>query len=122
MEITMIRYSRPLALMAIFLFSSATSAATFTAGTYSNGEYSMRFDADGHFHVTAGKDKSVDGTYTTQGDEIKLTDVSGNIACEKDIVGKFKWTYTDTSLKFEMIDDKCSERADDLTAQPWKKQ
>ena len=118
----MIRYPFLLALVAMFLCSSAASAATFSAGTYSSGSYSMRFDANGHFHVDAGKDNSVDGTYTTKNDEIDFKDISGSMACEKDVVGKFRWNITDNVLKFEKIEDKCAERSDDLTSQAWKKQ
>ena len=70
-----------------------------------------------------GKDNSVDGTYKTQGDEITLTDVSGKMACaKKTATGKYKWSYADNAITFTKVDDDCSDRSGDLTAQPWKKQ
>ena len=107
----------------IFLSPSFAFAATFPSGTYTGGQDTVRFDSDGHFHVAAGKDNSVEGTYTASGDEITFTDVSGNMACVgKTAIGQYKWTYADNALTFNKVKDDCNDRSGDLTAQPWKKQ
>ena len=119
----MIRFTRPVVASAVALFSSLAAAASFPTGTFSAGQASVRFDADGHFHVVAGKEDSVDGTYKTSGDEITLTDVSGNMACAKEnATGQYKWSYANNAITFTKIKDDCDDRSGDVTAQPWKKQ
>jgi hypothetical protein len=119
----MIRYARIVLFSAISLSASFGFAANFPTGTFTGGQDTVRFDANGHFHVAAGKDNSVDGTYKTQGSEITFTDVSGTMACAKDMAsGKYKWSYADNAIAFTKVDDACSDRSGDLTAQPWRKQ
>jgi len=118
----MIRCTRLAAFSTILLFSSFALAASFPTGTYTGGQDTVRFDPDGHFHVAAGKDNSVEGTYATHGDEITFTDVSGSMACDKiHAVGKYKWSYADNAITFTKFDDDCADRSGDVTAQPWKK-
>jgi hypothetical protein len=119
----MIRYTRLVTFTTLLVSCSFAFAANFPTGTYTGGQDTVRFEADGHFKVTAGKDNSVAGTYKTQGDEITFTDVSGNMACDKKMVtGKYKWSYAGNAITFTKVDDECTDRSGDLTAQPWKKQ
>jgi hypothetical protein len=119
----MIRFTRPVLAAAVALFSSVAAAASFPTGTFTAGQATFRFDADGRFHVAAGQDGTVDGTYKTSGDEITLTDVSGNMACAKEnAIGRYKWSYAADAITFTKIKDDCDDRSGDVTAQPWKKQ
>jgi META domain len=119
----MIRYSR-LACSAMLFVTSFAFGAAFPTGTFviAGGQATVRFGADGRFHVAAGSD-SVDGTYSATGDQITLTDVSGTMACADTMkVGQYKWSYADNAITFTKVKDVCDERSGDLTAQPWKKQ
>lgn len=97
------------------LSQGVTAASTEPDGTYSAGQASLRFDGHGGLQVRQGEKPVVNARYTIAGDEITLIDESGPFACEAaQSRGVYRWTLTNDTLKFAVINDPCEGRAGDL--------
>jgi hypothetical protein len=74
-----------------------------------------------HFDLNTCTNSSPDGllvssTFTEEGNVFKIQDVSGPAACSSSIVGTYKFTIFDsTSLRFTLVSDACTGRANSLT-------
>ena len=111
-----------LAFNATLTTSLAVAASNFPVGDYAAGEIVMHFDASGHVRLTQGKQVLVDGDFTVDGNNIRLTDKSGPMACAKgEETGVYRWTLDHDALTLAKIDDKCEGRSGDIVAQPWKR-
>ena len=98
------------------------AAPTFPAGKYKAGEISIQFDGRGHVKVSQGDRALVDGEYTTNADQLKLTDKSGPMACPKDEqTGTYRWKYESGTLTLSIVEDRCDGRSGDLTGRQWKR-
>ncbi len=87
---------------------------TFPMGEYIDNEgHINNFMSDGRFNL-----KLPDGTlliknghYSIDGDIIILTETE---ICPP-VDGKYRWTYIDDELLFELIEDGCTDRASTIT-------
>ena len=61
----------------------------------------------------------VSGTYLIENNTIQFTDNEGPMACQKEMVGKYKFTLQNDEFKLELIEDKCTGRPQ-MAAVPWK--
>jgi hypothetical protein len=94
----------------------------FPAGEYAAGKIALTFDANGHMRLNGdGAGLLVDGEFTAHGDQIRLTDKSGPMACPAAQTGIYRWSYADQALTFTKIEDACDGRSGDLVAHPWKR-
>ncbi len=98
----------------VFVFAQTK----FPTGTYSSGEFSIIFNADGTHSVNMNGEVVVKGNYVITENVISLTDKEGQAACEG--TGKYKWKVQENSLGFEKIEDTCDGRAAALS-QTWVK-
>jgi len=85
----------------------------FPIGAYSIAGLTWKFKADGSYSI-AGIDANEQGVFTVTGNKISLT---GN--CCGDMTGIYTWTYDDTALKFELINDDCTTRAGIVANGKW---
>lgn len=90
-----------------------------------SGYYAVRLGDDGTYSIAwfgtnldqlrAGESGmgGVDGTYTTDGNRITITDVEGFAACtEADgVTGVYRFTLDGNQLRFATVDDTCKARA-----------
>jgi hypothetical protein len=99
------------------------AAPAFPTGKYKAGEISIQFDDRGHVKVSQGDRALVDGEYTTNADQLKLTDKSGPMACPKDEeTGTYRWKYQGSTLTLSKVEDRCDGRSGDLSGREWKKE
>lgn len=97
----------------------ALAASALPAGDYAAGPISLRFDGRGGLQVRESERVLVSGRYVVAGDRITLTDESGPMACaDKQSRGVYRWTLTQGTLTFVVVDDPCEGRSGDL-AQAW---
>lgn len=108
--------------LTLTLLQVSTNAQNkFPTGTYSAGEFSVTFNADGTHAVSAGGNIVVKGVYTIKDDQILLTDKEGEYACGGDVTGSYKWKFDGKSLTFSVVSDDCDGRKGGLTSQPFNK-
>lgn len=121
---------RATSILAAFLFAttatligaSSASAADFPAGSYSLSGVTLSFDGNGHFRGSQKDTVKVEGDYTVQGDQLKVTDRSGPWACPAEQTGVYRWKSEGDTLTLSKITDACADRVGSLTPHPWKKQ
>lgn len=113
----------PICLFALAATSPVLAATAFPTGTYMMGDVSATFDDKGHVHLSQKDKTMVDGDYTATGEEIRLTDKSGPMACldAGTETGVYRWKLDNDALTFTKITDSCDGRSGDLTAQAWKR-
>lgn len=95
--------------------------ATFPAGTYASGDFTVVFSSDGTFRVSEKGDAVVEGSYTVEADRITLTDKQGHYSCVAEGPGKYTWKQSGQTLAFTKVDDSCTGRERILTTQPLTK-
>lgn len=111
----------------VVLFSLAAAgvvfaAASFPAGDYDAGAVTLSLGSGGKYRVLQGAGAMIEGTYTTEGDKLVLTDVSGPYACPADKkTGTYAWHVEGNALTLTKVDDACDDRSADLTGHPWQK-
>jgi hypothetical protein len=105
-----------------FAAAPAFAAAEFPAGTFTAGAFTITFGA-GKFRLNQGDVMEVEGGYSAKGSQIQLIDKSGPWACTKagEQTGTYDWKYENGTLAFSKVADKCDDRSQSLTGQPWKK-
>jgi hypothetical protein len=87
------------------------------------GTWTVTFTADGHYTVKQNDAGHVSGTYVRKGDEVTLTDSSGEFACTEgdDPSGVYRVTMTGGAVTFTMVKDAaCPGRAAVLTAKSFQ--
>lgn len=117
-----IRFVVLILLVATSFFISATVLASdFPAGTFEAGKVGVRFSKDGHVQFLSGTQVLVEGTFSVKGDQIRLTDQKGPMACASGETqsGTYRWALQSDTLTFAKVADQCDGRADDLTSQKW---
>jgi len=107
---------------AIVSSSVSGAEAVFPAGEYRAGKIAITFDASGHVRLTGDSGPLVDGEFTASGNQIRLTDRSGPMACPSAQTGVYRWSLVRDALTFSKVDDPCDGRSGDLTAQHWKRE
>ena len=107
-----------LSLLCIFGGALVFAQTKFPTGTFSSGEFSITFNADGTHSVNMNGEAMVKGNYVITENVIALTDKEGQAACEG--TGKYKWKIQENSLSFEKIEDSCDGRVGALS-QLWVK-
>ncbi len=104
-----------------FLLAGGVGAAArtgdFPFGTYESDPYTITIEEGGAYRVTHSSGVGVTGTYKISGDQIELTDQSGDIVCPG-AAGKYKWKQDGESLIFSVVDDACDGRVEALTSKP----
>jgi len=101
----------------------AVAAPKFPTGKYQAGDISIQFDNHGHVSVSQGERALVDGQYVANGDQVKLTDESGPMACSKgEETGTYRWKYDGDTITFTKVEDRCDGRSGDLFGRGWKRQ
>ena len=115
-----------LAMCAAVATVPASPASGFPTGTYSAKGLAATatFEGNGKLHISKGGVTEVEGDYTVEGDQIKLTDKSGPWACTKagEQTGTYRWEYANGTLAFRKMTDRCEGRAASLTKYTWKNQ
>jgi hypothetical protein len=102
--------------------ASAQAAADFPVGSYTYGEFTITFEANGQFRAFQGSALMVEGEYTVTGDELRLTDKGGPMACTgQGEPGVYRWKLANDELALTKVDDKCDGRSAAMTAQAWKR-
>jgi len=110
-----------LSVISMIVVPLAVAAPTFPAGKYKAGEISIQFDTHGNVKVSQGDRALVDGKYTANGDQIRLTDESGPMACAKgEESGTYRWKREGDTLTFSKVEDRCDGRSGDLLGRGWK--
>ena len=102
------------------LLSYAWAQEKFPTGTFTGGEYTLSFSADGVHTVSTGDKVVVKGNYTVNANEISIVDKEGDFACIGQ-TGKYTWKLDGKNLSFTKVSDDCDGRVQGLTAQPWVK-
>lgn len=117
-------FFRPLTLAACVAVATslAFAAADFPLGTYVTGEYSIVFGEKGRFRVSRGAEVMVEGGYKVTGNEIRLTDEGGPMACKEagQGTGTYGWKYEGEALTLSEVEDTCGGRSAAMTAGAWK--
>jgi hypothetical protein len=85
------------------------------------GTWIVTFTADGTYSVRQNNTDHVKGTYTSEGDEVTMTDTEGDFACKGDeLYGVYRFQRDSHSLRLTKIkDDECAGRAAVLTLKPF---
>ena len=87
------------------------------------GTWTLVFKGDGTFEVKMNDVSHVKGTFTLAGDELTLSDKTGDFACVEGNApqGVYKITRAAETLTFEKVkDETCPGRAMALTLKPYK--
>ena len=122
------QYFKALGVLAIAagsaLIAESVLAADFPSGTYASSDVTLVFDGKGQFRVSKGGAMKVEGEYAVNAGQLRFTDERGPWACANAgaKTGTYQWTADQGMLTFTKANDDCKERADSLTAHPWKKQ
>lgn len=103
------------------LVGAALARASFPAGTYASGDFTVAFRSDGTFRVSEKGEAVVEGSYAVEADRITLTDKQGRYACVAEGPGKYTWKQNGQTLAFTKVDDSCPGRERILTTQPLTK-
>jgi hypothetical protein len=112
-----------LSVIAMIVVPLVVAAPTFPTGKYKAGEISIQFDAHGNVKLSQGDRALVDGHYMANGDQIKLTDKSGPMACSKgEETGTYRWKHEGDTLTFSKLEDRCDGRSGDLVGRGWKRE
>jgi hypothetical protein len=88
------------------------------------GEWSVAFGADHTYSVKQNNIEQVTGTYTLQGDELELTDTSGEFACKGGDApqGVYRVKLDGPALTFTKVkDEECAGRVATITAKPFQR-
>jgi hypothetical protein len=112
-----------LSVISMLVVPLVVAAPTFPTGKYKAGEISIQFDGHGNVKVSQGDRVLVDGQYIADGDQIKLTDESGPMACSKgEETGTYRWKHEGGTLTFSKVEDRCDGRSGDLVGRGWKRE
>jgi hypothetical protein len=87
------------------------------------GTWTVTFTADGRYTVKQNDAGHVSGTYVRKGDEVTLTDASGEFACTKgdDPSGVYRVAMAGGAVTFTKVKDaSCPGRAAVLTAKAFQ--
>lgn len=115
-------YLRIASLLTLALAAPFAHAAGFPSGTYTSSEYSLTFADHGKLQLKKVDEVVLNGTWTSTGDKITVTDVDGSYACDaQHATGTYGWTSEGKDVKFTKQSDKCDERAQALDGQTWKR-
>ena len=80
------------------------------------GNWVIAFGHDGHAMVSVNGRQVVDAPYSVSGNELILTDDTGEYACHSN--ARYTWHSTSTELHLSRVEDACDGRAVALTAHP----
>jgi hypothetical protein len=109
-------------LLTLALAAPFAQAAGFPNGTYTSSEYSLTFADHGKVQLKKADEVVLNGTWTSAGDKITLTDVDGSYACAAPhATGTYGWKAEGGGVKFTKQNDQCNERAQALDGQTWKR-
>ena len=115
-------YARITSLLILALAAPFAQAAGFPGGTYTSHDYTLTFADHGKLTLLNNKDDVLDGTWSSHGDSITITDVSGSYACAApNATGIYGWKATADGIAFTKQKDACDDRAQALDGQTWKR-
>jgi hypothetical protein len=85
------------------------------------GTYRMTFRSDGTWALNFRGVTSVLGTLTVSGDQVTLTETSGNTYCRDRgaLSGTYTWSFDGSALTFSVVSDDCIERRVSSTTKPY---
>jgi hypothetical protein len=83
------------------------------------GTFQLKFNETTYELINGMGDIGVKGTYEIQENTIVFTDLEGPMACPKENVGKYKFTFENKELVMELIEDSCQGRPN-MAAKAWK--
>jgi hypothetical protein len=104
------------------LVAPFAQAADFPSGAYTSHDYTLTFADHGKLTLMNNKDDVLHGTWSSNGDSITLTDVSGSYACASpNATGVYGWKASGDSVAFTKRKDACDDRSQALDGQTWKR-
>jgi len=92
----------------------ASAPAELRAGLV--GTWTIAFGANGHAIVTYNGRQVVDAPFQVNGNQITLTDDTGEYACHS--TARYTWHAMGNELHFTRVEDTCEGRVIALTARP----
>src|SRR5215831_6602620 len=99
------RYKTLLAAFTCVLCFVIYAQDKFPTGAFVAGEFTLTFNGDGSYTVSAQDKVVVKGTHKVSNDEITFTDSEGEYACGADKPGKYKWKFDGKALTFTKVAD-----------------
>jgi hypothetical protein len=98
------------------------AAADFPVGSYSLADFTLTFGDNGQFKVMKGDKLAVEGEYSVQGEQLRLTDKQGPFACGNgQETGTYTWKYEGDSLTLTKVSDPCEGRSQAISGNAWKR-
>lgn len=98
------------------------AAAGFPVGTYTSGDYAVRFADHGKLELTAKGKVVMDGIWSSDATNLKLTDQTGSYACAApNDTGTYSWKMSGDTVTFTKKKDDCNDRVGALDGQSWKR-
>src|SRR3954470_3260241 len=101
---------------------SAHAASAFRTGSYSMGDMTLTFAEHGKVELKAKDEVVLNGTWSSDGSKITLTDQSGSYACAApNATGVYAWKSDGAGITFIKQKDGCDDRAQALDGKTWNR-
>ena len=97
-------------LIALALPTSGLAQQPALSGTFTAGPLAIAFEAD-TVRISRAGQLAVMGVFLIRGDTVTFRDLSGAIACNSSVMGRYLWKTDGTSLVLTLVEDGCSGRA-----------
>jgi imidazolonepropionase-like amidohydrolase len=111
---------RPLAVALALAFPAAAfaQASSTLPGTYATGPIAITFES-GTYRIARGGQIALTGEYHLAGDTITFRDLTGAIACNPSVAGRYIWRRDGATLSFTLLDDACPGRKGAMPGRAW---
>lgn len=115
-------YLRIATLLTLVFAAPFAHAAGFPSATYTLGDYALTFADHGKLELKSKGEVVMDGTWSSAGAALTVTDQSGSYSCEKaHATGVYGWKAEGGSVKFTKQKDDCDERIEALDGKTWQR-
>lgn len=82
------------------------------------GTFKLEFTETTYKLINPMGETGVIGNYKIEKNTILFIDKEGQMACQEEIEGKYKFTFENKVLKLELIEDSCTGRPN-MAVEPW---
>lgn len=103
----------PLAVISLLAAQTAFAQTTERGdllGTFTAGPIAITFEGGSH-RITRNGELALTGSYRLARDTITLRDLTGVIACDSSVAGRYRWELSGSTLTFTLIADSCTGRS-----------